>query len=478
MTGLLGPDGHPIQSDLSGVPLNANWLHWANRWVDIMYNPDTIPLTEYERIYNTDETVFSGCQFMVHSILSRLGEYEHENEEIEAFVRRQFQQMYGSAKRAFAEVLSAVYYGFSVSEMVFRKDGKNGKGVGLAAIQTLHPQTIAMDLHKDGPLKNRVSAFWQHYQGADAVQIPANKVIHFVHEGAFGNPYGCPRLKRAWKSMFIKDVLLRAYGTCLERYGTPIAIGTANLTSSVRHEGVEYTGAAFVGKMLDSLGKTGSLILPMGATADIKYAPGGLGTDFLEAIRYCNRSIHQAIGLPSLIADAGSVGSYSLGQEHAATFERLLENILDDLIECLLDQLVRPLIETNFGPQEDYGDFQVDQFDAAQAKLIAEVSKLQVEAGLVDMNRLADMNHHREINGLPPLTEEDLSPDYPAMIPSQQLPDPEDNETIAAPQPGNEYSLLGKRQRRLARKLQRSTRHARCFKPLPREALAELQLTG
>lgn len=473
MIPLVDQYGVPIQID-QDVPLNSNWYTWAENWVGAIYNPDSIPASEYDRIYQQDETVFSGVQILVHSILSRLGDYTHQDPDKELFVRTQFEQMHGSIRKVMAEKLvSAIVFGFSLAENVYKQIPG---GIGLASIQVLHPKDVSLELHREGPEKNRVARFFQYKDGLAHAELPPAKCIHMVHEGFAGNPFGVSRLKRAWKSMFIKDVLLRAYGTCLERYGTPITTAEAtNLSGQVNYAGQIYSGADFVGRQLDSLGRKGVLVLPNGTSVKIHYAPAGLGADFLAAIQYCNRSIHQAIGLPSLVADSGSVGSYSLGQEHSATFQLIVTSILEDLIDILLDQLVRPLLEYNFGPQEDLGDFSVDVFDPVLAKATAEASAVLLNSGVADASRLADLNLLRERNDLPPLTEEDLSTQYPSMSPSRIAGVEEDQAPTS--------SLMGRRRRRVRTEFahaesRRAKRMERFTLSLPNEMISELLPTG
>ena len=96
-TGLVDAQGRPLAS--TSVPLgilNENYHNWTQYQPDIYYNPDSLPMSEYEKMYNTDETVFSGVEFLVMAALSRMGEYTHENPEIEEFVQKQLVDMDGA----------------------------------------------------------------------------------------------------------------------------------------------------------------------------------------------------------------------------------------------------------------------------------------------------------------------------------------------------------------------------------------------
>ena len=91
--------------------------------------------------------------------------------------------------------------------------------------------------------------------------------------------------------------------------------------------------------------------------------------------------------IPSLLFDNGDTGSYSLGQEHYKLFDVSLEALLSLLTEALLEQLVRPLIEWNFGTMDYYGEFEIkatsldtqEKLDAMLAEDVAEEEHIEDE---------------------------------------------------------------------------------------------------
>lgn len=433
---LVDINGRPLTAKT--VPLgvvNENAFHWTRYMPEVYYNPDSITLGTYERMYTTDETVYSGIEFLIMSALARLGEYVHPRPKVQEFVRIQLAQMEGSFVAKVADMMTAAVYGFSLTEIVWRVDGKS---VGVADLQTLHPATIHLDLHRTGPRKNKPRTAYQFWRRDHQCEIPLSKAILFSHNGNFSNAYGTSRLKRAYKSWFIKDIILKSWGLCCERYGQPYTIAKTKGTGHVMVNGQQVAAIDHLANVLDSLGAKGSAIIDSEDEIDLKYAAANIGGAFEALVAYCNKMIYRALGLPSLIADNGTVGSNALGTKHFELFVLLLEKLLFDLIECMVEQFVRPMIEMNFGSQgaDGYGTFLVESFEEADEKIIAETLNILATAGLVDLSNLDDVNHWRERLGLALWTEEDLSPaEEPPMIDAETDPstvppteDPQDEE--------------------------------------------------
>lgn len=453
---ILGPNGRPLSAppeiNLMDV-INQNWQQWADRWSDHILNPDRIGVREYEQMYETDETVFSGMEYLIQSLLSRLGEYTHPDETIQEFIRENLAQIDGSFMAACSDMLTALWAGFSVTEILWRP-GKDGK-IWLRGLQTLHPSTITFDIHRDGPERNRLRTIWQWYRCMNETEIPPSKAVIYSHDAKFGNIYGKSRLKRCWPNYSMKKLLMKAWGIAMERYGTPYTIAKGQMNNSVRSSSGEVEPyAKYLARQLDGLGSRGSLVVDRDTEVDIVYAAAGISGDFRERIAYDNRSIHQAIGLPALIADAGDVGSYSLGQQHAKQFLLLIEQIFNEFIEVIVDQLIARMIELNFGEQADYGTFAFEDFLIEDLAAAAQMFKTLTDSGFITPERLEDMNYVRERLGLPLYSEEDMLPSLPAMPIDGTTPADSEEETLPDKTEFS-FSWAGRRRSRLLAKRRR-----------------------
>lgn len=140
-------------------------------------------------------------------------------------------------------------------------------------------------------------------------------------------------------------------------------------------------------EQVNAAGELKGVVSFKGNNLQMIYPPAGIGEGFKKACDYYNRLIMRGLLIPSLLFDNGDTGSYSLGQEHYKLFDVSLDAILSILTEAILEQLVRPLIDWNFGTQDDYGEFNVnatsldteEKLDAMLAEDVREAEQEEVQ---------------------------------------------------------------------------------------------------
>lgn len=214
-----------------------------------------------------------------------------------------------------------------------------------------------------------------------------------------------------------------------------------------------------------SLGLRGSAVIDKQDEINIEYGSQGFGDAFSILTAYCNKMIYRGIGLPSLIADNTEVGSQALGKEHFKLFFLTLEHLCFEVIDVLIEQLVKSLIIMNHGEQDNYGTFVLDNFQVEDGRVLAETFNLLAQAGLVDAQSLPDVNTWRERLGLELWTEEDLKPSAPPAITgldpetepqTEESTDPGTDEPIEAPSKKTySYSLAERRRNTRRLRMQR-----------------------
>lgn len=410
------PEEAPLSNDELMETFHNTFHHWTRYLEEYVQNPDRVPVTTYEAMYLSDETVFSSIESMIMSCLARMGEFTFPEPEIEEFIRQQLEEMEGNFSQAVADIMSAWVYGFSCTEILWRS--LPGGKIGLRGLQTLHPDTIKLDIYRSGPNKNKLKSVRQFFRMDKHIDIPLQKCIVYTHNGKFGNPYGTSRLKRVYKNWKIKDVILKAWGLTCERYGSPYTIakttGIGRMNDPVT--GVEISTAENMLRVTKALGLRGSAVIDANDSIDIKYGSANFGATFAELVGYLNKMIYRGIGLPSLITDNGNVGSHSLGKEHFKLFYLSLEHLFYEVQDVLIEQLIKPLIKMNFGEQESYGQFVLDQFQMEDAKTLAETFESLTRSGLMSADKLDDINAFRERLGVELWTEEDLEISAPPAI--------------------------------------------------------------
>lgn len=410
----------PSASAPEPIAVNNNWADLKSKFSSLVWNPDFVTVEQYRKMIDSDEVVYYGLELLKTSIIRRLGEYTHSNPEIEAHVRMSFAGMRGTFWAAAMQMLSCLGYGYSVTEIVWKySDGK----LLLDSLQTLKPESVLFDISTDGADKNSVNLVCQRI-GIEEKVLPSSKLIVYSHNAEGADPYGRSKLRSAYKSWFIKDEVLKNWAICSEKYGTPYTIGKSDANERVKKPGgLVVSALEYVGELLDSLSSKGSLSVSKGTDIEIVYPSRNFGEDFRIFIEYLNKSIFRALQIPSLLTDVGDTGgSYSLGQEHKRLFIQSVDFILFELIDVLLDQLVRKMIVYNFGEQDDYGDFSIASADPEAEKLLSEIAEKLINTGLADLSRLDDYNKLRAQFGLSMLSEDDV----PSEMPDFTLPEQPD----------------------------------------------------
>lgn len=358
-------------------------------------NPDSASLLDYERMIDTDETVGAGIDFMIVSTLNKLDRYTNESDKkIEDFVNDCFESMKGSILEACADILSALWAGYSGTEIVWKPDG--GKMV-IDYLATYHPRTVFFNIDKvTGRLDNDTPITQFRWFAGSPVPIPKNKSIVYSHNMRFGNWYGTSQLRRVRKNWLLKDPVLKMWVNGVDKFGTPLVAAMVpdgdlqDPDSPKNADGTDkiISNIEYMSRILSNLQNGTGIAMGTGIgdqKADIKSlfnGGAGMGEAFHGLVTYLNKMMFRGLLVPSLIFDEGQKsGSYALGQSHFDIFSLTLDSVYKRLTETLIEQLVRPLIEMNFGPQKDYGEFPEKEMSETDKQLLSTIFLQMTNAG-------------------------------------------------------------------------------------------------
>ena len=134
--------------------------------------------------------------------------------------------------RRLETMLTALDYGYSISEIMFEyiNNHKDYKGlIGINDLKTRPPHGFTFKTDACGDL---LCLKQFQGQGVYANDLPASKFIIHTFDKQFDNLYGNADLRAIYRPWWIKDVTLKFYAIHLERYGTPLLIAyyTGQLT--------------------------------------------------------------------------------------------------------------------------------------------------------------------------------------------------------------------------------------------------------
>lgn len=440
-----------------------------NQFYKYIQNPSSVSVDTFKRMIDTDDTMGSGVDFLTTCLAARIGDYQHPSDEITKWVHTALDLVEGGFTNVIKELLSASWAGFSVAEKIWEnnshgfiprkivtlppstilletertgeitKDGilqyqRNfnpwlmGRGLNFygaipgigSGIDHGKPDTFAK--FGDLPFPLRVANSFNYL----SIRIPRQKCIHYAFDaqGKLGNPYGRSLLRRAYKYYVMKDAFLQMMAVALDRKGTALTVVYCDPHATLEDPtkvtpGQNPSGKRDVGMRADEAGKhafknihnDSVIFLPgkKGEIFDVEFMPQAPNTtDFISALDFCNKSMLRAMLVPSLIFGNGDgTGSYSLGQEHAKTFDKILDGINAGLVQTLVQQLIKEMIAYNF-PESAWKKDGLGSFTKrtlSQDEQDKEMEKFEkgVNLGIIDQTDLKDQNKMREAIGFEPV---------------------------------------------------------------------------
>lgn len=448
-----------------GTPIPALF----NQFYKFVQNPSSVSVETFKRMVDTDDTIGSGVDFLVTCLCARMGQYQHPSAEITEFINKVFQKVQGGITNVFKEILSAPWIGFSVSEKVWWNDPELGfipkKIVTLPPSTVLFETDRTGEITYDGILQYQRNynpmvlsqgvgflggAVGTGFGFADSIRpdlfakmgdlpfplrtantynylsirIPRQKCIHYAFDaqGKFGNPYGRSLLRRAYKYYVIKDEILRMLAIALDRKGTPLTVIFADPNATIQDAGKAGNLNNQKGKVVGTRAdKAAAEAFSKIHNDTVAVLPGKRGQiydienltqqsnaqDFISALNFCNMSILRSLLIPSLIFGNGDgTGSYSLGQEHAKTFDKILDGWLAGFINVIQQQLVFDTLAFNYPrsawEKDGLGDFSKRELTQDERNKEAEVIEKGVNMGAISHEDLQDLNTTREKLGYAP----------------------------------------------------------------------------
>jgi len=322
-------------------------------WVGWWAPTEGVDLSWYWTMMKTDPTVKAGVDFLKLSIRSRLAGYRHPDPTIQEFVDFSLSQMEGTLHDVVDDLLSALWAGFAVAEIVYQPyDGKViWKKVKVLNPVTIYPRGIEMD--DKGNIKRIVQRV-----GGEEVELPLERTILWSFASDFGNPWGSSILRPAFQHFIMKQALIRLWNTHLERQATPLAVATIPQAEMPVWCPIHQREERFIEAMrhiLEDLKNRTSLVVS--GSAEIQFPNiQSKGELFEVAIQYHDAQILRALLIPSLLVSEAQHATRAQAVVHEEVFQIALDGIIAELKAVLEEQLFRRLIELNFGEGMEAGE--------------------------------------------------------------------------------------------------------------------------
>lgn len=233
------------------------------------------------------------------------------------------------------------------------------------------------EMESNGDLKSLVQYAWLPDGKYAKCTIPAKKLVLFVPFKEGDNYWGRSILRPAYIHWYMKRQLMNFDGMRHERHG----VGVPVLKIPPGADAEEHKAAE---KILAELraNERQYVKIPSDWDFDIKY-PSGTATDIIGSCNYHDNQIGRSTLTELMSLGASISGSRSLGQAKQDTLLLSLQGLADYFCFILTHGPLREFVDNNFGPQEFYPKFEVEDLDTMAPLVKANLLQLLTNAEVV-----------------------------------------------------------------------------------------------
>lgn len=323
------------------------------------YNPDELIGRKGLGVYSkmlVDEQVKAVTQFRRDAIISRGWQFVFEQgtslsddeqaQRIGTFTTLA-KRVRGGFNKALRGIARGSDNGFALLEKIYAdvdiedQFGKR-KVVGISDLIYRKPHCFRFYTDDYGELER-----FTQLVNSKEVDLDHEKFVHYVEDPIEDPYYGRSQLQAAYRSYYIKDMVLKLQALTAEKYG-----GFLVLTQDVAAQGIiagspEHTA---IQELLRDVKALSGVLLPPGVVADLVFPPAG-ADPFKELIEYHDLAIAKSVLVPNLLglSHTGQTGAFAQSQTQLEAFYWTLMTTGTSYTQCLNEQLFWYLGEANWG---------------------------------------------------------------------------------------------------------------------------------
>lgn len=304
--------------------------------------PNSLPYSAYTAM-EQDSMVHTALVTKKLAVLSSRWSIEAADETPDAeeraqFVRHNLERMQGSASSILRNAMDAFARGWSIQEVVYRLE--QGR-LWIESVVPKNPSLFGLELSPSG----RPAGLTLQVPGESCQKVPIAKFVVYRNKAGYDAPKGRSDLDPAYPHWKSKQTLLGAWKAHMERYASPTVMARFQRgVSSSEQEGMLSA--------LRQLRDNTAIIFPNDIDVSTLDSQSQASQGFMDAIEFHNREIARCVLGQTLTTDEGRrVGSLALGKVHLQVMLLQINAIRRELEdEVMTEQIIRPLIELNYGP--------------------------------------------------------------------------------------------------------------------------------
>jgi len=388
-----------------------------NPWGNVKRSsPDELNPTVYEEMLQLSTICRQALRFTKNSIISLIDDYQNDDEVIQAGVRWSLNEMQGTWRNVLSNALDAIWFGFNVQELVWEALATPREGVSWTFSKvkstpppSWYPGGLVTDDY--GNLKKLLQ--WKKTESE--VELPLNKSVHWAFEGrgnVWGNP--CARTAHFWYST--RRDTVEMWLIAMERLAAPIVVDLEMQGDVKGPDGLEVSNVEFSGQQWEKLSSGGVMVRQAAYDRDLDHVfpdikmlgSGGWEEQFKAYADYAGREMFMAVGVPPLLQMEPQHASRAQSESIASLTQLMLLPTAEMFVEdVLVDQIVRPLVDYNWGPQDNYGKFPIEL--PVDEEQVASIVREMSQAGfLMPMNEAHYTTIEERLPGVLPAWEDHI----------------------------------------------------------------------
>lgn len=325
----------------------------------------------FEEMEEKDTHLFSQLQTRKLAVTGLDWEVQPFSEEERDVAVAEFidDQLHGleSLNDVLLDILDAVGKGISLSEITWGVDSQ-GRNV-VEDITWVHPKKIFWD-----SIDDEIKITTREYP--QGIPLPENKFIVHKYKAKSGHPSRAGVLRIvSWMYLF-KNYDLKDWVSFCEVFGMPLRLGKYDASAS------DADKAALMEAIIQ-LGTDAAGIVPGTTAIEFIESNKQSSAEIYEKLaRYCDEQMSKAVLGQTLTSDSGS-GSYAQSKTHNEVRKDLTAADANALENTLRRDLIRPLVEFNFGPGTPIPTLQFQTEDSEDLKETSEIYRtLACDMGL------------------------------------------------------------------------------------------------
>lgn len=294
---------------------------------------------QIKALIDLKKNLIIGSDYEIQAPRDQKGLPIKKTQEITDFVWKNINELYeGNFKNDLMQILDAMVYGFSLTEMMFEVfDNK----IILKKLKPVPPNGIQFNIDEYGDIL-KTGGIQQRTRSGD-IFLPKDKFVLYQWNKREWLPYGQSDLRAIYDRYFIKKEVTKFWAMFLERYGMPFAV--------VKYPPDLANQAAQMQDIVKQMQSSASAVIPEGLMLEMMDVSKAGGNAFEMAIKKLDIQISIGLQIPTLLGFTASDeigGSYSLAEQQNQAFKALLKRYREEFENIISRQIIKKLVDVNF----------------------------------------------------------------------------------------------------------------------------------